>query len=109
MKIYQVIITDEWNNNYLQGFYKDLDDAIPEINNFIASYGDGKFQLKKGDVREYPSTFNACFDVCVGDIFYNDTESEGDADLEEISGIYIRGFILDSEEVMDTIKALEAK
>lgn len=41
MKIYQVFLQDEWNNNYLLGFFKSLDDCIPEVNDYLKGYGDG--------------------------------------------------------------------
>ena len=31
MKIYQIFFTDEYNNNYDLGFFKNLDDAVPAV------------------------------------------------------------------------------
>lgn len=37
-KIYQVIMQDEYNNLYFLGFYKKLEDAIPDINDWLSIY-----------------------------------------------------------------------
>lgn len=98
MKIYQVIYQDEYNNLYELGYYKNLDDAIPDINAEISDTG---LELKPGDLKEYPSTFNSVFDLDL----WNLTEDE---DLqEELSGKMIRGFILDTEAIKEEIKKLE--
>ena len=76
-KKYIVFTQDEWNNNYLMGFYDDLDDAIPDINDWLEIYN---LKLEKGDLAEYPSTFGTVFD--------KELETEDEAVL------MVRGFIL---------------
>lgn len=85
MKKYQVIIQDEYNNLYMVGFYDKLDDSIEEINKYLDVYG---VQLKKGDLVEYPGTYDNRFDLELSDLF------EG---KEEVEGIMIRGFIYEEE------------
>ena len=100
-KMYQVFVTDEWNNNYLIGFYNNLDDCISEVNKFI---DEEKFKLIPGDIKEYASTFGVCFDTSLYDILLSrDIYSE--EELEDVS-IYIRGFVLDKDTIMDTISKL---
>ena len=106
MKIYEVFLTDIWNNNYLLGFYKDLDDAIVDINKYIDNED---YHLKKGDLKEYPSTFDYCFDTNVYDIHYNNNPKGIEDEYCEDEDIQIRGFILDSERLLDTISELENK
>lgn len=48
MKLYEVIIQDEWDNLTLLGFYKNLDDSIDDINSFLTTYG---VEIQKGDVH----------------------------------------------------------
>lgn len=57
LKKYEVFIQDEWNNIYLVGFYDNLEDAIPEVNEFLETYN-----TKIDELKEYPSTFGPCFD-----------------------------------------------
>jgi hypothetical protein len=38
LKKYEVFIQDEWNNLWLVGFYDNLEDAIPEVNEFLDTY-----------------------------------------------------------------------
>jgi hypothetical protein len=94
-KIYQVIIQDEYNNLTLVGFYKDLDDSIDDINEHLSTYN---VRLSKGDLKEYPSTFSSVFDTDLADIFLEN---------EEVAGVMIRGFILDTEETIKDIKKEE--
>lgn len=101
-KIYQVFITDEYNNNYLLGFYKDLDDSIDDINNFISN---DEYKLQKGDVKEYPCTFEPAFDVCLYDILlsrYGDDFEDCNLD----TSLYIRGFILDKEKLIEELNGV---
>lgn len=81
-KKYVVWFTDEYNNNYLIGFYDDLADAEEEADRYLVDYEDadngGKCSVK-GKLREYPSSFSYCFDR----IF-----------ITSVGGIGIRGFIL---------------
>lgn len=76
-KKYIVFTQDEWNNNYLMGFYDDLDDAIPDINGWLEIYN---LKLEKGDLVEYPSTFGTVFDK--------------ELETEDETVLMIRGFIL---------------
>lgn len=79
MKKYQVIIQDEWNNLYHIGFYDNLSDAIPDVNDWLQSY-----EASIDELTEYPSTFNMCFD--------KEIEVYGGESV-----IYIRGFIFDEK------------
>lgn len=74
LKKYQVIIQDEWNNLYHIGFYDNLNDAIPDVNDFLEVY-----DIKIDNLAERASTFGPCFDI--------DLETQN----EEI--IMVRGFI----------------
>lgn len=103
MKIYVVFLNDVWNNDYLVGFYKDLNDAIDEINLNIMNE---KYHLEKGDLKEYPSTFNSCFDVCIGDIYYAKHPSEEDEYYHEEDNLWVKGFILDGDELLINIQEL---
>jgi hypothetical protein len=68
---------DEWNNNYLLGDkYKSLDEALPDVNDWLKTYG-----IKVDKIEEYSSTFGYCFD----------TELEG----KDEEFIMIRGFIIE--------------
>ena len=104
-KIYQVFVQDIWNNNYLIGFFKNLDDAIPGINSFIDAK---KMKLKPGDLQEYPGTFGPVIDVSLYDIV-KDREDITEQDLwesdvsDEMSSLYIRGFILEVEDTLDEL------
>lgn len=75
LKKYEVFIQDEWNNLWLVGFYDNLEDAIPEVNEFLTTY-----DVRIDEIKEYPSTFGSCFDKEV-------ETSDGEI-------IMIRGFIL---------------
>lgn len=73
-KRYLVIMQDEWNNLYYMGEYKELIDALPDINDFLEAY-----DIKLDELNEYPSTFGMCFDK----------------DIETNSGfVMVRGFVL---------------
>lgn len=69
-KKYQVIFVDEYNNFYLIGFYDNLRDAEPEINEYLDGYEDEdeRCELKFGDgcslgpLEEYAGTFSPVFD-----------------------------------------------
>ena len=94
MKLYQVIVQDEWNNLTELGYYKDLRDAVPEVNSFLEVYG---VQITEDDLVEYPSTFSMVFDLNLGDLF---------PDNDEVYAISIRGFIYDGEALLDEISKL---
>lgn len=90
-KIYEVWMQDEYNNNYLIGFYHELANAVPAINDFLVPY-----EAKIDTLLVYPSTFGECFDTEV----VRKVENE---DEDEWTGIMIRGFIFDSEALGDII------
>lgn len=75
LKKYEVLIQDEWNNLYQMGFYDKLEDALPDVNDFLSVYG-----TKIDEIKEYVSTFGSCFDTEV-------ETPNGDI-------IMIRGFVL---------------
>ena len=91
-KIYEVWIQDEYNNNYLIGFYNELKNAVPAINDFLVPY-----EAKIETLEEYPSTFGECFDT---EVF---RETENDDEDESWTGIMIRGFIFDEDALGDII------
>lgn len=106
MKIYQVMFTDEYNNNWMLGLYKDLDDAIPDINGHLSVYGDG-VALEAGDVKEYVSTFGSAFDTDLETVF----EGKG-LDYEKCEGLcgcYVRGFVLDSDALIAEVDRLRGE
>lgn len=103
MKIYEIFLTDVWNNNYLVGFYKDLDDAVDDINSYLSNE---KYYLEKGDLKEYPSTFNYCFDTELYSIYHSKHPKSIEDDYCEDEDMQIRGFILDSEYLLDTLGKL---
>lgn len=77
-KRYIVFMQDEYNNLYWIGEYKNLSDAIPNINEWLEIYN-----VSIDELTEYPSTFNMCFD------------KEIETPNEEI--VMVRGFILEEE------------
>lgn len=90
MKIYQVIFVDEWNNSTHIGFFKNLNDAIPDLNDIIEGYD---VTLKEDDIIEHAGTFGHCFDTYLSDIFDN----------EDLGPCMIRGFIFDKDELIKEI------
>lgn len=113
-KIYQIILVDEYENMYEQGYYPSLEgEAIIDINSFLSTYADeykditGKeLKLVDGDVKEYVSTFNSCFDCSVLDVL-NNREDFDDETLDQlyncIGSIMIRGFVKDLEELKNEL------
>jgi hypothetical protein len=93
-KVYQVIMQDEYNNLFLCGFYKELKEAVSDINDFISVYGD--YKITEEDLRVRKSTFGECFDVSLNDIFFSEEEN---IDYSDIAGVEIRGFILEEEHI----------
>lgn len=90
--LYEVIMQDEYDNLYLLGFYKSLDDSIEDINGFLAAYeDDGAVPLEKGDLAEYASTFGPCFDREV------EWRDEGDCP----GTLMVRGFALSAKSVAE--------
>lgn len=101
-KLYQVFVTDEYNNNYLLGFYNNLDDSINEINDYIQ---EDKYKLQKGDLKEYTSTFGTCFDTCLYDILLSKYGDEFE-DCNIDTSMYIRGFIFDKDNLINYLEEL---
>lgn len=73
LKKYQVIFVDEYNNWYLIGFFDNLQDAEPDLNNMLKDYTmlndeDEEVECQFGEnkslghLNEYVSTFGNCFD-----------------------------------------------
>lgn len=99
-KIYQVFVNDVWNNNYLIGFFKNLDDAIPGINEFIER---DEWKLEPGDLKESAGTVGPVFDAYLTNILESkeiDCEELYDCDEGQLS---IRGFILEFKESLDEL------
>lgn len=82
--VYQVVIQDEWNNLYHIGFYNKLEDSLKDVNDWLEPYN-----IKLDELKEYPSTFNMCFDT--------------EIQCEE-GCIFVRGFIFDKEELLEDLK-----
>ena len=85
-KRYFVIFQDEWNNLYDVGRYDDLDSSIDDVNMFLEVYN---VKLNKGDIREYPSSFNTAFDLDISSLFQ---------DRDDLNGLMVRGFIFEGGE-----------
>lgn len=78
MKKYHVFMQDDYNNLYHLGFYNSLEDALPDVNEWLSSY-----DVHVDEIEEYASTFGPCFDKII--------------DIDEYEVVYIRGFIFDSD------------
>lgn len=90
--LYEVMMQDEYDNLYLLGFYRALDDAVGDVNGFLAAYeDDGAVPLEKGDLAEYASTFGTCFDREV------EWRDEGDCP----GTVMVRGFVLSAKAVAE--------
>lgn len=99
MKVYQIFFTDEYNNNYDLGFFKNLDDAVPAVNEMLFDYD---FQVQKGQLTEKAGMFDSYIDCYISDLF-----SEEDYEREEyleLGSMMIRGFIFDSDKLIEEIK-----
>lgn len=81
-KIYEVIFVDEYNNFWLVGFYHDLQNAVPDINDHLRAYN-----TSIDHIDVYPSTFGECFDF---EITSNNSEFD-----DGYTGCMVRGFIFD--------------
>jgi hypothetical protein len=88
-KIYQVIMQDEYNNLYNIGFFDNLQDALPEINEWLSVYG-----TTIDELSEYPSTVDMCFD--------REIEVEDGGNY-----VYLRGFIFDKKALENIIGSLK--
>lgn len=108
MKIYEVWVTDIWNNNWFCGFYNNLDDCVEDVNNHIMNE---KYHLEKGDIKEYSSTLDVCFDASVGDIVSSriDLTDEDYDECDDDLSLMIRGFVFDSDYLKDEIDKLLKK
>lgn len=92
-KIYEIWMQDEFNNNYFIGFYNELMNAVPAINDFLVPY-----EAKIETLEEYPSTFGECFDT---EVF---REISGDDDSDDgWTGVMVRGFIFDADMLENII------
>ena len=86
-------MSDEYNNLYLIGFYNELMNAVPAINDFLVPY-----EAKIDKLEEYPSTFGSCFDTEV----FKEIEDDDDED-SGWTGVMIRGFIFDADALGQVI------
>lgn len=93
MKVYEILFEDEYDNLYQLGYYKSLASAVDDINSELSVYN---IKLKYDDLKEYAGTFGACFDANIGYL----TDAPEDSDAYSIN---IRGFILDSDAVIEDI------
>lgn len=92
-KVYEIIFVDEWNNFNQLGWYENLDDAIKDINGCLEIYGNGKYKLEKGDLKEYPGSFGSCIDMDLSSFFSDNEEYDEDDVYNEIQSCMIRGFV----------------
>ena len=79
-KIYEVIFVDEYNNFWFVGFYHDLQNAVPDINDHLRAYN-----TSIDHIDVYPSTLGECFDF---EITSNNSEFD-----DGYTGCMVRGFI----------------
>lgn len=79
---YLVFMEDEHFNNYYIGVFKELNNAVPEINKFLSVYG-----KQIDELTEYMSTYNNCFDE--------------EIEVDEQTYVWIRGFILSEEDLKE--------
>lgn len=106
-KIYQVILQDEWNNLYHQGFYPSLAASLPSLNSFLESYG---VKLEKKDLKTYAGSFSEVFDANIGDICASKYHMDEDStEYEELSQLQIRGFIFEKNALLKEINAKNKK
>ena len=73
---------DVYNNLYLVGFYKNLNDSIKDVNGYLITYNSEITELKENE-----STFGYNFDTYIIDKDGNDT------------GCMIRGFIINASDI----------
>lgn len=98
-KLYEIIFVDEYENFINLGFYKDLNDAIEDINEQLKEYGNGKYKLEKGEVKASPSTFGECFDLDIVNHFIEKLGENFEEEInEDLHGVAIRGFIYELTE-----------
>ena len=107
MKYYQVIFVDEYDNFYDLGNFKNLADAEPAVNDYLRQYRLSEeddidpgavpefgFNKNQDRLTEYPGTFGPVFDRNIN--------------VEE-GYVAVRGFIFDTELVINDLKELEKK
>lgn len=84
-KIYEVIFVDEYNNFWFVGFYHNLQNAVPDINDHLRAYN-----TSVDHIEEYPSTLGTCFDF----------EVIGNKEIDDgYTGCMVRGFIFDEHAI----------
>ena len=84
-KIYEVIFVDEYNNFWFVGFYHNLQNAVPDINDHLREYN-----ASIDHIEEYPSTLGTCFDF---EVVGNNEVDDG------YTGCMVRGFVFDEHAV----------
>lgn len=72
---YIVFIQDEWNNLYWIGEFKELSDAVPEVNTWLESYNTSIDTLE-----EYVSTYGPAIDR--------------EIEVDDDTFLMVRGFVL---------------
>ena len=92
-KIYELIFVDEWNIFNQLGWYENLNDAIDDVNGCLEVYANGKYKLKKGDLKEYPGSFGSCIDMDLSGFFADSGEYDEDEVYSEMQCCMIRGFV----------------
>lgn len=103
-KLYEVVFVSEYNNYNQLGWYTNLDDAIEDINGELKIYANGKFQLEKGDLKEYVSSFGLCIDMSLASFFNDKYNAEDNQELEdeiysEIQCCEIRGYVYELDDL----------
>ena len=101
-KLYEVVFVSEWNNYSLLGWYANLDDAIEDVNNELETYENGKYQLEKGDLKEYVSSFGTCFDLGLASFFCDKLEADQDEEdkiYSELQSCEIRGYVYELDDL----------
>lgn len=109
--LYQVIFVDEYNNNYMLGFFKELDNCIEDINGYLTTYGE-RYVLEKGDIKLYASTFGECFDIELGHLFVSKSDNlNDDTPYDDLQSCMVRGFTFafDDEDYDTAVKLLGAR
>lgn len=94
-KIYQVIYQDEYDNLILLGFYKSLEDDIPDINSELEEFN---VSITKDDLKEYAGTLGNHFDLDISMLF---------DEADDLPFVKIRGFAFDKEYLMKEIEGVK--
>ena len=101
-KLYEVVFVSEWNNYDQLGWYTNLDDAIEDINGELKTYANGKYQLEKGDLKEYVGSFGLCIDISLASFFCDKLEAEGEEEEEiysELQSCEVRGYVYELDDL----------